>query len=75
MYAHSSARANAPNYFVFTLNYFVINIIFGDWKSFFFSLMKRSKNLPDKQQAGQGLIDFFTAESIAKSNPISKSLF
>jgi hypothetical protein len=62
-------RANAPNYFVsrinliyyfvFTLNYFVINIIFGDWKSFFFSLMKRSKN--------QGLIDFFTAESIAKA--------
>jgi hypothetical protein len=27
--------------------------------------MKRSKNLPDKQQADQGLIDFFTAESIA----------
>jgi|TARA_B110000285_G_scaffold214266_1_gene259412 hypothetical protein len=37
--------------------------------------MKRSKKLPDKQQAGQGLIDFFTPESIAKSNPISKSLF
>jgi hypothetical protein len=45
----------------------VINIIFGDWKSFFFSLMKRSKNQPDKQQADQGLIDFFTAESIAKA--------
>ncbi|MFT6937539.1 MAG: hypothetical protein ACJA1N_001843 [Saprospiraceae bacterium] len=45
----------------------MINIIFGDLKSFFFSLMKRSKNLPDKQQAGQGLIDFFTAESIAKA--------
>ncbi|MFT6938495.1 MAG: hypothetical protein ACJA1N_002802, partial [Saprospiraceae bacterium] len=29
--------------------------------------MKRSKNLPDKQQAGQGLIDFFTAESITKA--------
>jgi hypothetical protein len=29
--------------------------------------MKRSKNLPDKQQAGQGLIDFFTPESIAKT--------
>jgi hypothetical protein len=26
--------------------------------------MKRSKNLPDKQQADQGLIDFFTAEII-----------
>jgi hypothetical protein len=44
----------------------VINIIFGDWKSFFFSLMKRSKNLSDKQQA-QGSIDFFTPESIAKT--------
>jgi len=29
--------------------------------------MKRSKNQPDKQQADQGLIDFFTAESIAKA--------
>jgi hypothetical protein len=30
--------------------------------------MKRSKNLPDKQQAGQGLIDFLRLKVLEKLN-------
>jgi hypothetical protein len=38
--------------------------------------MQRSKNLPDKQQAGQGLIDFLRLKVLqSKNNAISKSLF
>jgi hypothetical protein len=53
---------------IYPINHYNDKIIFADGVFCSSSLMKRSKNLPDKQQAGQSLTDFLQLKVLKNLN-------